>query len=111
MGNDDPCHWCARPHGLDEFAKAALAAGVDRVVLLSSSAVVESSAESAVYTPFPDARVGAIHEADILGDVLGQRIAVRELTPDEARERTRSRRRCTTRSCARGNRGSANRHR
>ncbi|WP_158887315.1 NAD(P)H-binding protein [Amycolatopsis anabasis] len=80
-------------------------------------------AESAVHTPYPDARIGAIHEADIaavaahvlvhgrhhhdgealalsgpepisfreqaavLADVLGRPIAVRELTPDAARER------------------------
>lgn len=155
-----------RPQGMDGFFKAARQAGVEQVVLLSSSAVIEPNADenpialvhraveqaledsglaftvlhpwafatnaldwageirssSTVSVPHPDAQLGAIHEGDIgnvaatvlvnrshqghslsltgpepitfreqiaaLADLLGRPLAVRELEPAEARERT-----------------------
>jgi uncharacterized protein YbjT (DUF2867 family) len=106
-----------RPQGIDGFVKAAEAAGVRHVVLLSSGATLEPRAaqsriaelhraveqaliaapfaetllnpgsfatntlgwradiaEGVVRTPYPDARVGAIHEKDI-GDVAAKILA------------------------------------
>src|SRR5213080_1050192 len=103
-----------RPQGIDGFVKAAAAAGVRHVVLLSSGATLEPRsaqsrvallhraveealiaapfaetllnpgsfatntlgwradiAEGVVRTPYPDSRVGAIHERDI-GDVAAK---------------------------------------
>jgi len=103
-----------RPQGIDGFVKAAEAAGVRHVVLLSSGATLEPKsaqsriaqlhraveealiaapfaetllnpgsfatnalgwradvAEGVVRTPFPDSRIGAIHERD-LGDVAAK---------------------------------------
>lgn len=103
-----------RPQGIEGFVKAAEAAGVRHVVLLSSSATLEPQsaqsriarlhraaeqaliaapfastalnpgafatnvlgwradiAEGVVRTPYPDARIGAIHERDI-GDVAAR---------------------------------------